>query len=171
MSRDALFVDLKVVLPRSVGAKGRSRSGTFRVGNTHLESLEGHGTVVRPMQLATVRDILGMPGVHAGIVGGDMNAITPEDQNVPQKIGMRDLWAGEEGDLGATWGYQPRGRYIPKRVDKILVVGGVGLVEDSSVEFVGVGLKTESDRENGIDRRYFVSDHYGLMGVVRLVSV
>lgn len=176
MGRDGLFVDLGVVTSQpadTTSQDGRERytvggelSGIFRVGNTHLESLQGNA---RPEQLTAVRDALKMPEVYAGIVGGDMNAIASEDEDLPRRIGMRDLWVKQEGGRGGqTWGYQPSCRFAPSRLDKILAVGNVGLAGNSRIEHVGIGLKISPQPYS---RLCYATDHYGLLGNIQLEYV
>lgn len=165
--RDAVFLDLKIANPQANGTtqNGQIRDKVLRVGNTHLESLSGHGTVTRPLQLATIKDVLSLPEVYAGIVGGDMNAIVVEDEDLPARTGLKDLW---EGDGGETWGYQPPCEFPPGRLDKILAMGDVGVVRGTQVELIGVGLKTGPDEGGGIASEGYVSDHYGLLGTVQV---
>lgn len=166
--RDAVFVDLRIVNPQlgdGTARNGQIKDKILRVGNTHLEPLTGQGTATRPLQLATIKDFLLLPEVYAGVVGGDMNAIAVEDENLPTQIGLRDLWVR---DGGQTWGYQPPCALPPGRLDKILAIGDVGVVHGTQVEFIGVGLKTGPDEGGGIAGECYVSDHYGLLSTVKL---
>jgi tyrosyl-DNA phosphodiesterase 2 len=105
-----------------------------------------------------------------GIVGGDMNAIAPSDEALAEENGLADAWertrrergrgkgrgrgrGGEEED-GTTWGYQPRSRFPPGRLDKILYTERDGL-EVRDVRRLGVGLRMPGGA--------WVSDHYGLV--------
>lgn len=166
--RDAVFVDLRIVNPQVDDDTAQNRQikdKILRVGNTHLEPLKGQGTATRPLQLATIKDFLLLPEAYAGVVGGDMNAIAVEDDDLPAQIGLRDLWVG---DGGQTWGYQPPCALPPGRLDKILAIGDVGVVHGTKVEFIGVGLKTGQDEGGGIAGEWYVSDHYGLLSTVKL---
>lgn len=166
--RDAVFLDLKIVNPQAdstMAQDGKIRDKVLRVGNTHLESLSGHGTITRPLQLATIKDVLSLPEVYAGIIGGDMNAIAVEDEDLPARIGLKDLW---EGDGGETWGYQPPCSFPPGRLDKILAMGDVGIVRDTQMELIGVGLKTGPNEGCGIAGEGYVSDHYGLLSMIQV---
>lgn len=159
--RDAVFVDLKILNPQAddnTAQNGRVRDKILRVGNTHLESLLGHGTATRPLQLATIKDVLSLPEVYAGIVGGDMNAISVEDDDLPTRIGLRDLWMRYGGE---TWGYQSPCALPPGRLDKILAIGDLGVARGTQVEFIGVGLKTGPGEG-------YVSDHYGLLSTIQV---
>ncbi|KAF8457031.1 Endonuclease/exonuclease/phosphatase [Kalaharituber pfeilii] len=86
--RDILGVDLL------------SSGGVLRICNVHLESLAGHGTKVRPAQLALAASLLKAPGVSAGIVAGDMNAIQTPDFTLHKHndIALRDVWVDIVGD-------------------------------------------------------------------------
>lgn len=177
MGRDALFVDLNVKrLPSPVtlgavgGGEGDGCVGVLRIANTHLESLLGHGAEVRPAQLKEVHRILFTQGVYVGVVGGDMGAIGPGDEGLAEKVGFTDLWAatgdggaGGEKCGGQTWGYQPQCAFKPGRLDKILACGNLGMVNGTVVETVGEGCSVGLDGES-----IWVSDHYGLMWVVKL---
>lgn len=81
MGRDALFVDIPI------SAGGRSISNkSIRLCTTHLESLYGSESY-RSSQLATISKLLKETRAKdhesiAGLVGGDMNAITPSDHDL-----------------------------------------------------------------------------------------
>ncbi|KAJ7829562.1 hypothetical protein B0H14DRAFT_2593998 [Mycena olivaceomarginata] len=55
------------------------------IANTHLESLNGFGDRARPKQLQAISRLLAASGVDAGLVAGDMNAISPSDRNLPEE--------------------------------------------------------------------------------------
>ncbi|KAJ7270053.1 Endonuclease/exonuclease/phosphatase [Mycena haematopus] len=160
MHRDCLYVDFDIPLPIK---NAEPKILRLRIANTHLESLDGFGDSARPKQLQHISDLLTTTGVDGGVVAGDMNAISPSDRNLPEQVGLSDAWLantvqdGDETDIGEaqghTWGYQPKCRYPPSRLDKILTVGKVEAVD---IERVGVGLKVK-------DRDAWVSDHYGLL--------
>jgi tyrosyl-DNA phosphodiesterase 2 len=189
MGRDALYVDFEFSQPGSDPTDSEPRTIIIRVANTHLESLPGHGDVARPVQLRSVSQQLTCSSIHGGIVCGDMNAISPSDFDLPEQFGLSDAWdhnmmppvetpSVSEGEPesgspptnqeasqadGHTWGYQPRSRYSPGRLDKILFVGGLRVEE---VKRVGVGL--EYKRPPGLQlgpkgRKIWASDHYGLL--------
>lgn len=155
MQRDVLFVDIA------------REGGVLRVGNTHLESLPEPGVMLRPMQLGVIAGLLKEEAV--GVVAGDMNAICPEDDGIAEKVGLQDAWQTTrveeaEDEVGNTWGYQPRCRFAPGRLDKILFTGNVRF--DEGVKRVGVGLEYEppaGEEGLGRDGKQWVSDHYGLM--------
>ncbi|KAJ6491799.1 Endonuclease/exonuclease/phosphatase [Mycena vitilis] len=170
MQRDCLYVDLDILLPESTS---KTKVLRLRIANTHLESLSGFGDTARPKQLAVIGKLLTADKVDGGLVAGDMNCISPSDQNTPEEVGLTDAWLGtarptesgaedlvDEADTGEaeghTWGYQPKCEYPPRRLDKILTVGKLKAVD---IQRVGVGLKLE-------DRDAWVSDHYGLLAKI-----
>jgi tyrosyl-DNA phosphodiesterase 2 len=152
MNRNALFVDIKLTVPAT------SRAVTFRVGNTHLESLTIPGTAMRPVQLGLVADVLMEEDLFGGIVGGDMNAISPSDIGLPEKVGLMDAYEGEDNEDSYTWGYQPPCEFPPGRMDKFLAAPGAGGYYTNTIDKpqrIGLGLKTDKDR--------WVSDHTRLI--------
>ncbi|KAF9446517.1 hypothetical protein P691DRAFT_794407 [Macrolepiota fuliginosa MF-IS2] len=153
MGRDVLTVDF--------GLPFRSVTRRIRISNVHLESLRGHGDKARPEQLKFVSELLAT--VDGGLVAGDMNAIAPTDDRVPQTLGLIDCWevmhpqAAEEE--GHTWGYQPRGRYPAGRLDKVLVSGSLAPL---SIGRLGVGQYIRWHGDN-----YWLSDHFGILAQIR----
>lgn len=93
MGRDALYVDFEFLQPGSGSTDPETQKIKIRVANAHLESLGGHGDRARPVQLKSVSTLLTSPGIYGGIVGGDMNAISPSDFNLPEEVGLSDAWA------------------------------------------------------------------------------
>lgn len=160
MDRDVLLLDIQL-----------AGGGVFRVGNTHLESLRHPGVILRPLQLEICSELLKGDGVRAGVVAGDMNAITEVDKTLHLEARLEDVWHLEEGDReeeeGFTWGYQPPCTYPPGRLDKVLYTGAVDWekVQETRLKRVGVGLDCEVDEEQ--DRKW-ASDHYGLWVRARL---
>lgn len=172
MGRDALYIDFG--LPQSSSERPTTK---IRVANTHLESLPGSGDSARAEQLASISQFLSCRGISGGLVGGDMNAISPSDTKLSGEVGLLDAWldktddTGEgiisprDEDSGHTWGYQPPTVFPPGRLDKVLFTGDLK-VED--VERVGVNLKfTAQEGAEGDDS--WVSDHYGLLARVIVV--
>ncbi len=150
MGRAALLVDVVLQAP------GSSERFVVRIANTHLESLPV-GERARPAQLCAIADILREPGIHAGVVGGDMNMIGPADQFIHAAAGLHD--AGRDGPEADTWGYQPPSRFPPGRLDRIFYTPCADLVVEP-VKVVGKGLKTK--------RGQWASDHYGLQTTIAL---
>ncbi|KAJ7496863.1 Endonuclease/exonuclease/phosphatase [Mycena latifolia] len=173
MQRDCLYVDLDIPVSSAPAPTTRR----VRIANTHLESLSGFGDTARPKQLEAISKLLIASEVEGGLVAGDMNCISPSDQDLPEQVGLSDAWLltgtaknmepgiDETDDTGEaeghTWGYQPRCEYPPRRLDKILTAGKVEVVE---IQRVGIGLQVEG-------RDTWVSDHYGLLGQVLLRSI
>ncbi|KAI1797144.1 Endonuclease/exonuclease/phosphatase [Ganoderma leucocontextum] len=150
MGRAALFVDVSL---RTADAGERY---VVRIANTHLESLP-IGERARPAQLCAIADMLREPGIHAGIVGGDMNMIGPADQHIHVTAGLHD--ASSDGPESDTWGYQPPSRFPPGRLDRIFYTPCPDLVVQP-VKVIGKGLKTK--------RGQWASDHYGLQTTIAL---
>jgi tyrosyl-DNA phosphodiesterase 2 len=162
MGRDALYVDLEFP-DHAPASNTRTSKIVVRIANTHLESLRGHGDRARPIQLGSIAKLLACSDVRGGLVGGDMNAISPSDIDLPRQVGLSDSWDGLAPTRGAqldisghTWGYQPHSIYPPNRLDKILLRGDLRVQE---IKKVGVGLKV-----TGLN--VWVSDHYGLLARV-----
>lgn len=172
MGRDALYVDVR--LPPHATAE--SPNITIRIANTHLESLPGHGDRARPAQLKTIAQFLSSPGIYGGIVGGDMNAVSPSDFDLPDRVGLSDPWgltkvASQEQEeierTRHTWGHQPPSRFQARRLDKILTGGNVKIVE---MRKIGVGLKfSAGSGGDSEDQEAWVSDHCGLLATITTV--
>ena len=116
--RDALYVD--IIPPLSLGT-------VFRLINVHLDSL-GDMLHYRAQQMEILANVLREPGCSGGIIAGDFNAISPEDDGLVDKNKLVDAWVALHGraDLdGATWGVgvERRGRLGPGRLDKVAMMG------------------------------------------------
>lgn len=170
MGRHAVLVDVRLGVPGVVVTSESESSDleferdrradevTVRVGNVHLESLP-QGAAYRPVQLAAVAQLLREPGVDAGVVAGDMNVISQQDESIHAAAGLQDACT-EGGDETYTWGYQPPSRFPTGRLDRVFYEGDGVCVVDKP-ERVGVGLKTP--------RGQWASDHFGLLATVRVV--
>ncbi|KAH7915612.1 Endonuclease/exonuclease/phosphatase [Hygrophoropsis aurantiaca] len=157
MRRNALFVDIKLAAPPPADHVP-SRIVTIRLANTHLESLP-MGARARPVQMSLIAEMLEEDGIHGGVVAGDMNAIGPSDLTITQDVGLADAWQGDHDDEdGYTWGYQPRCKFPPGRLDKVLFTIRDGFEVDQP-ERVGVGKKIGGN---------WISDHYGLVTSVHV---
>ncbi|EJF65492.1 hypothetical protein DICSQDRAFT_166510 [Dichomitus squalens LYAD-421 SS1] len=149
MGRTAVFVDVSLQLS---GDEPNYAKQVIRIANTHLESLSDE-VRFRPIQLRATADLLRAPGVHAGVVGGDMNMVLPVDQDIHVAAGLGD--AGTDGPDSLTWGFQPRsGRWAAKRMDRVFYTPSPGFVVEP-VKVIGKGLTTADGR--------WASDHYGLL--------
>ena len=151
MGRTALFVDLELAVPDSL-----VENRVARIANTHLESLPV-GQMQRPLQLRAIADWLRRPGIEAGVVAGDMNIISPADEHISVYADLEDA-CSDSSEKTYTWGYQPRMRFPPGRLDRIFTLPGT--LAHKPVEVIGKGLKTR--------RGMWASDHYGLKVQVKL---
>ena len=154
MGRTALFVDVELAMPEPLGLRDRR---VLRIANTHLESLP-IGAGQRPLQLRAIASFLRAPGIDAGLVAGDMNVIAPADESIHIFANLEDACT-DESEKAFTWGYQPRSRYPPGRLDRMFSVPGT-LDYASPLEVIGKGVKTP--------RGMWASDHYGLKAHVKL---
>ncbi|GJE88659.1 endonuclease/exonuclease/phosphatase family protein [Phanerochaete sordida] len=156
MKRHALIVDVR--LGTGTAADGER---TVRVANVHLESL-ALGAPYRPWQLRDTVEALARRDIDAGIVAGDMNAVTVQDAALPAWTGLVDAWKGAEDGGENTWGYQPPSReFLPGRLDKVLYLPN-GEFEVDVPERVGVGVKTSGGQ--------WASDHFGLLTTIRMLA-
>jgi tyrosyl-DNA phosphodiesterase 2 len=171
MERDALVVDI----PISPLRESNHFKKCLRLCTTHLESLpEFEGKELRPRQLAQVSALLKAPSTHCvqiigGLVGGDMNPISPldaashksddvdlcdvwEDTTPPpipaRKLFRKDLTYGRA--RGNTWGYQSQSARSRKRLDKFFYTGLVDVVAlaeaqdlTGKVGRLGIDVKTK----------------------------
>ena len=91
MGRDALFVDVDV------------NGKTIRLCSSHLESLPAVPPI-RPQQLAEAAKYLHQ--AHAGILGGDLNAIQDFDKTLHSENDLRDAYLetgnSEDAEAGMT---------------------------------------------------------------------
>ncbi|KAI9848853.1 MAG: hypothetical protein M1837_006369 [Sclerophora amabilis] len=174
MERDALVVDISISSP---GGESEHLKKIIRLCTTHLESLpEIEGRELRPRQLAQISKLLKVPPSHhaqiiGGLVGGDMNPISPVDavSHRTEEVDLRDVWEDTDPppfplrkpfkkDLtygkarGNTWGYQSPGARSRKRLDKFFYTGMVDTVplaeaQDLSGKIgrLGINVKTRVD--------------------------
>jgi len=172
MERDALVVDVPI---SPVAAESEHSKRILRLCTTHLESLpEPEGHELRPRQLAQISALLKAPSncgvqIVGGLVGGDMNPISPLDFTCHKTsdIDLCDVWEETpsppgpclkpfEKDLtygrakGNTWGYQSKNSHSRKRMDKFFYTGSVDTEALSGAQDLtgkvgrlGIGLKTK----------------------------
>lgn len=188
MGRDGLFVDIPISHPHTAD---RNVKNVLRICNTHLESLQS-GNNVRPFQLSQIASLLRTPSpdteIVAGLVGGDMNAISLNDEALHRlpDICLQDVYetAKEDdaslGDVndergereGYTWGYQPICQYPPGRLDKIMFTGilrPLTVGRSPCVTRLGVGLKAKAqDTEPGVE--VWVTDHFGIAATFAVLA-
>lgn len=98
LNRDALCCDILL------------RGGTrLRVVNVHLDSLNINPPL-RPAQLALCAEHLHCLGdtkgysigLHAGLVAGDFNAISPRDETLAEECGLVNIWRATHPGVGDT---------------------------------------------------------------------
>ncbi|KAH9059838.1 Endonuclease/exonuclease/phosphatase [Lactarius vividus] len=116
--RDALCVD--ITPPFAPGT-------VFRLINVHLDSL-ACTLHYRAQQMEILADVLCEPGCGGGIIAGDFNAISPEDDGLVDKNKLVDAWVALHGRAdpgGATWGVgvERRDKQGPSRLDKVAMMG------------------------------------------------
>ncbi|KAF5371395.1 hypothetical protein D9615_009676 [Tricholomella constricta] len=116
--RDGLCVD--VIPPTTPGT-------VFHFINVHLDSL-GDTLHYRAQQMEILANVLREPGCGGGIIAGDFNAISPEDDELVDKNKLVDAWVALHGRAdpdGATWGVgvERRDGLGPGRLDKITMMG------------------------------------------------
>ena len=172
MGRDALVVDIPIL---SSGKEPEQTNELLRLCTTHLESLpEVEGQEQRPLQLAQISALLKAPPtsraqIVAGLVGGDMNPISPIDatSHEAENVKLRDVWEDTppppiplrkpfQKDLtygrarGNTSGYQSRAPRSRKRLDKFFYTGSADTValpeaQDlaGKIGRLGIGVKTK----------------------------
>jgi tyrosyl-DNA phosphodiesterase 2 len=116
--RDALSVD---IIPPT------APDTAFRFINVHLDSL-GDTLHYRAQQMEILANVLREPGCSGGIIAGDFNAISPEDNGLVDKNELVDAWVALYGRAdrdGATWGVgvERRDGLGPGRLDKVAMMG------------------------------------------------
>lgn len=161
----AIFVDLKLsgLLDTKPNSPSPQSVVTLRIANTHLEPLPD-GAPTREKQLKIIADTLLQDGLFGGVVGGDFNAITPDDSAAVESVGLWDAWSGDDADeSGFTWGYQPRSPIAPGRMDKLVYTPRPGFFMDTPKK-IAIGKKYGKPT-----RRRWISDHVGLSSRVQCV--
>ncbi|KAI9869304.1 MAG: hypothetical protein M1813_000093 [Trichoglossum hirsutum] len=177
--RDGLFVDIAVSVPNGSSVK----DAEIRLCNTHLESLPVWPTTMRSNQVVDCSAQLHTPSIHGGVVAGDFNAIQRFDRTLHIENDLTDAYlalGGQENSKdGYTWGYQSSKyamrKYGPNRMDKVMFCGGVKV---EGLERVGMGTEIEESRKEevreesrkrGSDPLMWITDHYGLVGTVKVI--
>ncbi|KAF9038492.1 hypothetical protein BJ165DRAFT_1531581 [Panaeolus papilionaceus] len=172
-------------------ASRRTPTRYLRIANVHLESLRGRSDAERIEQLGSTVAFLDAPGVHVGVIAGDMNPIGPDDPGLPTNLGFVDAWVLdvrrriqeknregclgpgvmitdeeiEDDPLGHTWGYQPPTMFKPRRMDKVLMRGEN--VEVLGIEKIAEKLEVEVC-DDGEMETVWVTDHCGLLARLRV---
>jgi tyrosyl-DNA phosphodiesterase 2 len=150
--RNGLCVD--IIPPTAPGT-------AFRLINVHLDSL-GDTLHYRTQQMKILADVLREPNCSGGIVAGDFNAISPEDDGLVDKNGLVDEWVALHGRAdpdGATWGVdvERQDGLGPGRLDKVATMGS----KAEEMEVLRPGLiKVPKPGEESLEIPW--SDHCGL---------
>ena len=116
--RDALSVD--IIPPTAPGT-------VFRLINVHLDSL-GDTLHYRAQLMEILANVLREPGCSGGVIAGDFNPISPEDDGLVDKNELVDAWVALHGRAdpdGATWGVGVKRRdgLGSGRLDKVAMMG------------------------------------------------
>lgn len=158
----AIFIDVKLsgLLDTAKAPPSSESVVTLRIANTHLDPLPD-GAPIREKQLKLIANALMQDGLFGGIVGGDFNAVSPNDFALVESVGLLDAWSGDDG--GFTWGYQPRSPLTPGRLDKLVYTPRPGFFIDTPKN-IAVGKKYGK-----LTRRRWISDHYALLTKVQCV--
>jgi tyrosyl-DNA phosphodiesterase 2 len=98
----------------------------FRLINVHLDSLQRLAN--RTQQLKILANVLREPGCSGGLIAGDFNSISPEDQALVDDNGLEDAWLALHGSTdpdAPTWsvGREREVGLKPKRLDKVAMMG------------------------------------------------
>ncbi|KAG2146150.1 Endonuclease/exonuclease/phosphatase [Suillus bovinus] len=159
----ATFVDVKLsgLLDTAQAPSSSESVVTLRIANTHLDPLPD-GVQIREKQLKLIADTLIQDGLFGGIVGGDFNAVSPNDSALVESVGLWDAWSGDD-EGGFTWGYQPRSPLTPGRLDKLVYTPRPGFFVDTPKK-IAVGKKYGK-----LTQRRWISDHYALLTKVQCV--
>ena len=159
----------RVILPSNYGRDGLyvdiispTKPGTFfRLINVHLDSL-GNKQHNRTQQMEILANVLREPGCGGGIIAGDFNAISPEDEELVEKNELVDAWSALHGRAdpdGATWGVGVKRRHglRPGRLDRVAMVG----LKAEEMEVLRPGhIEVPRPGEDPLEIPW--SDHYGL---------
>ena len=150
--RDALYVD--IIPPIQPGT-------VFRLVNVHLDSL-WHTLHHRAQQMEILANVLREPGCSGGIIAGDLNAISPQDDGLVDKNELVDAWVALHGRAdpdGATWGVSVKRRdgLGPGRLDKVAMIG----LKAREMEVLRPGpIEVPRPGEKPVEIPW--SDHFGL---------
>ncbi|KAG5353528.1 hypothetical protein J132_10161 [Termitomyces sp. J132] len=155
--RGALIVDLKVSSPKA----NEPQEMVLRMINTHLEP--GALRVrMRRIQLGVLTSLLRKTEhVRGGVIVGGMNAVSPDDAELPSLHNLLDAWVfPDKNPSGITWGLQDSGELPPARLDKVLYVDRRKAYTIDSPKRIGMGLRAFDNDRGSVG---WVSDHYGLL--------
>jgi tyrosyl-DNA phosphodiesterase 2 len=135
------------------------------VSSTCTSTRSGIRYITSLSRLEILADVLRELGCGGGIIAGDFNAISPEDDELVNKNKLVDAWIALHGKAdpgGATWGRWRNGRR-PSRLDKVVMMG----FEAKEMEVLRPG-KIEVPRPGEKPVEIPWSDHCGLRCVFTL---
>ncbi|KAL6793274.1 Endonuclease/exonuclease/phosphatase [Trichoderma sp. SZMC 28013] len=168
--RDALCTDVILPRPKSI-LLTQQRWQHLRLINVHLDSLAST-LHYRKEQMRIVGNILcptddqkenGQRSL--GLVAGDFNAISQDDQELVARNGLVDAWVRLYGNNtaksgGWTWGYEKRqNNLMPRRLDRVAMTEGLEPI-DMYITYPGVIVIPKPGKRRDTEVRW--SDHAGL---------
>ncbi|PTB57197.1 hypothetical protein M431DRAFT_518884 [Trichoderma harzianum CBS 226.95] len=169
-SMDALCTDVILPRPKSI-LPTQQRWQHLRLINVHLDSLAST-LHYRKEQMRIVGNILcptddqkenGQRSL--GLIAGDFNAISQDDQELVARNGLVDAWVRLYGNNtaksgGWTWGYEKRqNNLMPRRLDRVAMTEGLEPI-DMYTTYPGVIAIPKPGKERDSEVRW--SDHAGL---------
>ncbi|KAG6827454.1 hypothetical protein H0H92_011722 [Tricholoma furcatifolium] len=149
--RSALVVDLKASSPSA----NKPRDMVIRMINTHLEP-KVTGFRMRRVQLEVLAKLLkDKTKVRGGVIAGGMNAILPEDSDIPKDLSLEDAWQRpDKHAAGITWGYQTDDLntkdFPPARLDRVLYLPRRKSYALEHQGRVGMGLLATNERRETV---------------------
>lgn len=142
----------RVTLPSKDIIPPTAPGTVFRLINVHLDSF-WDTLRYRAQQMEILANLLREPGCSDGIIAGDFNAISHEDDRLIDKNELVDAWVALHGraDLdGATWavGVERRDGRKPGRLDRVAMLGlkakEMQVLRPGSIEVPRPGEKSSS---------------------------
>lgn len=149
--RDGLYVD---IIPPFA-------PDTFlRIINVHLDSRNRFS--YRAQQLKQLARVLREPGCSGGVIVGDFNAVTDEDNKLIEENELEDAWLALHGNTdpdAPTWsvGRRREAEFKPRRLDKVAMVG----LTAETMEIMHSGF-IDVPKPGGTSDQIEWSDHSGL---------
>ncbi|KAK0767236.1 hypothetical protein N5P37_000970 [Trichoderma harzianum] len=169
---DIIVTSMDVILPRPKSIlPTQQRWQHLRLINVHLDSLAST-LHYRKEQMRIVGNILcptddqkenGQRSL--GLIAGDFNAISQDDQELVARNGLVDAWVRLYGNNtaksgGWTWGYEKRqNNLMPRRLDRVAMTEGLEPI-DMYTTYPGVIAIPKPGKERDSEVRW--SDHAGL---------
>ncbi|KAH8788855.1 Endonuclease/exonuclease/phosphatase [Diaporthe sp. PMI_573] len=142
------------------------RDTRIRLVNVHLDSLPIQPNQ-RPRQVAIAASLLRTAGVGRGVIAGDWNPVSEEDNTLLQGNGLVDVWERlRPGEDGFTWGLNGKSEpFPPARLDKVAVLGlkplGIQTIHPETLS-IAIDSGDEATAGNG-GKGVPWSDHSGLL--------